>query len=315
MRVAVIGAGGVGGIFGAKLQAAGHDVTFVARGAHLEAIRAGGLTLTNVTTGASETVPVRAVATPDGAGPADLVLIAVKMADTESAAASIVPLVGSETALLSLQNGVIKDDILRARFPAENVLGGVCYVAAAIARPGVVAQTGAMLRVIVGEYDGRRSERAEALVDAWSRTGVDAALSTDIRRVLWEKYVFLTGLSALTTATRLPVGVVRSTPATRALLEAVIEEAVAVGRAHGVDLPADYAADRMAFVDTLPPVMKASMLHDLEAGKPLELEWLSGGIVSLGAAVGVPTPANAAIVGVLAPYAGGAAAAALGAAA
>lgn len=306
MRVAVIGAGGVGGVYGAKLQAAGHEVTFVARGAHLDAIRAGGLTVENATSGAHETIPVRAVATPEEAGATDLVLIAVKMADTESAAASIAPIVGPATALLSLQNGVIKDDILRARFPAANVLGGVAYIAAAISRPGVVTQTGAMQRVIVGEYDGRRSERVEALVDAWSRTGVDATLSTTIRRVLWEKYVFLTGLSALTTATRLPVGVVRSTPATRALLEAVIAEAVAVGRAHGVDLPADYAADRMAFIDTLPAPMKASMLHDFEAGKPLELDWLSGGIVTLGAAVGVPTPSNAAIVGVLAPWANGA---------
>lgn len=306
MRVAVIGAGGVGGFYGARLQAAGHDVTFVARGAHLDAIRANGLTIENVSSGVSETVPVRAVEQPADVGAVDLVLFAVKMADTDSAAAAIAPLVGPATAILSLQNGVIKDDILRARYPAENVLGGVAYIAAAISRPGVVTQTGTMQRVIVGEYDGRRSERVATLVEAWARTGVDATLSTDIRRTLWEKYVFLTGLSALTTATRLPVGIVRSTPATRALLEAVITEAVAVGRTHGVALPEDYAADRMAFVDTLPGTMKASMLHDFEAGKPLELDWLSGGIVSLGVAVGVPTPANAAIVGVLAPYAAGA---------
>jgi 2-dehydropantoate 2-reductase len=306
MHVAVIGAGGVGGFFGARLQSAGHAVTFLARGAHLDAIRTRGLTIENVSSGATETVPVRAVDRPADIGVADVVLFAVKMADTEGAAAAMAPIVGPRTAILSLQNGVIKDDLLRARFPPENVLGGVAYIAAAISRPGVIAQTGTMQRVVVGEYDGRRSERVEALVDAWVRTGVDATLSTDIRRVLWEKYVFLTGISALTTATRLPVGAVRSAPASRALLEAVIAEAVAVGRAHGVDLPADYAADRMAFIDGLPAPMKASMLHDLEAGKPLELDWLSGGIVSLGAAVGVPTPANAAIVGVLAPWAAGA---------
>lgn len=305
MRVAVMGAGGVGGFYGAKLAEAGHDVVFIARGRHLAAIREHGLGIENLSDGRVSRVAVAATDDPATIGRADLILLAVKLWDMATAVDLVAPLADEETALLSLQNGVIKDLVLKARFGDRAVLGGVGYVATAIVRPGVIGQTGSLQKITLGEYDGSDSERLQTLVDSFASTGIDAQASSDIERTLWEKYVFLVGLSATTALTRLPIGRVRDTPETRGLLHKVIEEAVAVGRARGVALPEDYAQDRMRFVDTLPYAMKASMLHDLEAGKPLEVRWLSGGIVELGRDVGIATPANEFVLAALAPLADG----------
>jgi 2-dehydropantoate 2-reductase len=200
---------------------------------------------------------------------------------------------------------VIKDDILRRAFGATALIGAVGYVATHISRPGVIHQTGTMQRCIVGEYDGRRSARVEALHQALLKGGVNAEISDDIRRTLWEKYVFLVGLSATTTTMRATIGPIRTHPQTRAFLFDVMQEVVAVGRAHGVNLPEDYAGQRMAFVDTMAPAMTSSMHHDLDAGNRLEVAWLSGGVVELGKAVGVPTPANRAVWDILALHADG----------
>lgn len=310
MRVAVMGAGGVGGFFGAKLAEAGHHVAFIARGAHLEEIQKNGLIIENLTDGGTKQYDVEATNDPRTIGKADLLLFAVKMWDTETAADFVKPVVSDGTAVLSLQNGVIKDIILKKRFGEKAVLGGVGYVATSIARPGVIGQTGKLQEIVIGEYDRTISERVQTLVDGLAATGLKSTASQDIESVLWEKFVFLVGLSAMTAATRMPIGAIRSTAESRNLLNAIISEAVAVGRARGVSLPEDYAQDRMRFVDTLPDTMKASMLHDLEAGKPLELRWLSGGVVDLGREVNVPTPANEFIVATLAPHADGPAAAA-----
>jgi 2-dehydropantoate 2-reductase len=214
-------------------------------------------------------------------------------------------MVGSHTAVLSLQNGVIKDDILRREFGDAAVMGGVTYLATNIARPGVIRQTGTMQRFVLGEYDGRRSARAEELLGALLRAGVQAEIADDIRRTTWEKYVFLVGLSATTTTMRSTIGPIRSQAQTRAFLFDVMQETVAVGRAHGVNLAEDYAHQRLAFVDTLPAAMTSSMHHDLDRGNRLEVEWLSGGVVQLGKAVGVATPANRAAWDVLALHANG----------
>ena len=304
LRIAVMGSGGVGGYLGVRLVQGGADVTFIARGAHLAAMRANGLAVE------SEHEPiclprVNATDDPRTIGPVDIVLFSVKLWDTESAAHSVLPIVGPETGIISFQNGVQKDDALRKLFGADAVMGGVAYMATTIGRPGVVVQTGIMQRMIFGEYDGRRSPRAEALLAAALRGGVKAEISDDIRRAIWEKYVFLVGLSGGTTSVRLPLGPIRNHPRTRQLLLDLMRETAAVGRAQGVALPEDYAEQRLAFIDGLPADMTSSMHHDLERGQPLELRWLSGGVVEMGAELGVPTPVNRSVYDMLVLHADG----------
>ena len=305
MKIAMMGSGGVGGFFGGRLARAGCDVTFVARGAHLGAMRASGLTIENEPQGNLHIPDVKVTDDPASIGPVDLVILSVKLWDTEAAAKQIAPIVGPHTAVLSLQNGVIKDDIMRRVFGDKAVMGGVCYVATHISKPGTIHQTGTMQRIVVGEYDGTKSERAKALHAALAKSGVTAELSDDVRRSIWEKYVFLVGLSATTTSMRRTLGPIRTNPQTRAFLHDIVREVVAVGRAHGVALPEDYADNRMAFGDTLPADMTSSMHHDLEKGNLLELEWLSGGVVKLGREKGVPTPCNRAVCDILALHAAG----------
>ena len=305
MKIAMMGSGGVGGFFGGRLARAGQDVTFIARGAHLAALRERGLTIENGPQGNLHVPDIKATDDAASIGPVDLVILSVKLWDTEAAALQVRPIVGPETAVLSLQNGVIKDDIMRRVFGEKAVMGGVCYVATHISKPGVIHQTGTMQRIVVGEYDGTKSKRAQALHAALAASGVTAELSDDVRRSIWEKYSFLVGLSATTASMRRTLGPIRSNPQTRAFLHDVIREVVAVGRAHGVALPADFADNRMAFGDTLPADMTSSMHHDLEKGNRLEVEWLSGGVVRLGAEKGIPTPCNRAVCDILALHAGG----------
>jgi len=305
MKIAIMGSGGVGGFYGGRLANTGCEVHFVARGAHLAAMREHGLTIENKEQGDIHVAKVNVTDDPATIGVADVVIIAVKLKDTEAAALAVKSIVGPHTALLSLQNGVVKDDILRKHYPAAQIMGGVAYVATHVARPGVILQVGAMQRIVFGEYDGKRSARAEALLAALLHAGIKAELSDDIRRTLWEKYTFLVGLSGTTTTMRSTIGPIRSNPRTRAFLYELFKEVVAVGRAHGVALPADFADDRLKFGDSVPATMTSSMHHDLERGNPLEVEWLAGGVVTLGAAVGVPTPANRAVWALLALYAEG----------
>jgi 2-dehydropantoate 2-reductase len=299
MRIAIIGAGGVGGYFGARLQHAGADVGFVARGAHLEALRRDGL---KVESPLGDIHLPRVNATDNAAdlGQADVVWLAVKLWDTESAIRSMKSVVGPGTGIISFQNGVEKDDVLRQAFGDKAVMGGVGYIAANIDRPGVIKHTGTMQRLIFGEYDGSRSPRAEALLEACTRGGINAELSDDIRRAIWEKFVFLVGLSGSTTTMRATIGPIRSNPRTRAFLFDLMRETVAVGRALGVALPSDYADQRLTFVDSLPETMTSSMHHDLNGRKRLEVSWLSGGVVQLGDRTGLPTPMNRAVWDVLA---------------
>lgn len=301
----MMGSGGVGGFFGGRMAKAGYDVTFIARGSHLKAMREGGLAIENEAQGNIHIPSVKVAERPEDVGPVDLVILSVKLWDTEAAAHAIKPMVGPNTGVLSLQNGVVKDDILRRVFPDRNVMGGVGYVATYISRPGVIHQTGTMQRIVLGEYDGSASPRAQYLHEALVKAGVNAELSSDVRRAIWEKYSFLVGLSGSTTTTRRPLGVVRGNPRSRAFLLKLMQETVAVGRAKGVALPADYAEQRLAFADTLPHDMTSSMHHDLERGNRLEVEWLSGGVVTMGAEAGVPTPANSAVWEILSVHANG----------
>ena len=299
-----MGAGGVGGLIGARLAHAGCDVSFIARGAHLAAMREHGLTLESPV-GNVHLPRLRVTDDPATIGPVDLVFFAVKLWDTAAAARSILPLLVPETGFLSLQNGVRKDDILRPIVSEKALMGGVAYMGTAISHPGVILHTGTMQRVVFGEYDGRRSKRAEALLENLKKTGIDARLSDDIRRSIWEKFVFLVGMAAVTATIRLPLGPILAHPLTRQFYLDAMREAAAVGRAHGVRLPEDIAEERLAFSDTLPPTMTASLQLDLERGNPLEVEWLSGAVVELGAAVGVPTPIHRAARDILILHAQG----------
>ena len=305
MKIVMMGSGGVGGFFGGKLVQAGCDVTFIARGAHLAAMREHGLLIESEALGDTLLSKVQVTEDPATVGKADLVILSVKLWDTEAAALAIKPLVGPDTGVLSLQNGVIKDDILRSTFGDAAVMGGVAYVGSHISRPGVIHQIGTMQRIVVGEYDRRKSARAEYLYEAFLRAGVKSELSSDVRRSIWEKYVFLVGLSATTSSMRSTLGPILANEHSRNFMLQVMREVVAVGRAHGVALPADFADDRLAFAHTLPGDMDASMHHDLKNGNPLEVDWLSGGVVRLGREKGVPTPANSAVCDILAIYAAG----------
>jgi len=299
MKIAVMGSGGVGGYFGARLAKGGADVTFVARGAHLAAMRAHGLAVE----GGPDAIrlpEVNAVEDPAAIGIVDLVIFAVKLWDTESAITQIRPIVGPDTAVISFQNGVLKDEYLTKAFGLARIMGGVCYVATSIARPSVIGRTGTLERMVFGEFDGLPSPRAARFHDACLAGGIKAELAHNIRREIWEKFVFLVALSGATTTMRTTIGPIRANPQTRAFLLDVMREVVAVGRAHGIDLREDYAEQRLRLADDLAPEMTSSMHHDLERGNRLEVRWLSGGVVELGRAVGVPTPLNRAIADILA---------------
>lgn len=298
LRIVIVGAGGVGGYFGARLAQGGCDVGFVARGAQLAALREHGLRVDSEL-GNIELAQVRVSDDPKELGPADIVLVCVKLWDTATVARALKPIITPDTAVISLQNGVGKEKMLGEILGAPSVLGGVSYVVAKIARPGVILQTGKMQRLVFGELDGTISRRAQQFLEVCQQSGVEAELSTDIRRSIWEKFVFVVGTSATTATMRQTIGPIRANPRTRSFLLEIMREVVAVGRAHGVALAEDFAENRLAFCDTLSPAMDSSMHTDLQQGKRLELEWLSGSVVELGEAVGVPAPLNRAVRDIL----------------
>jgi 2-dehydropantoate 2-reductase len=306
LRIAIMGSGGVGGFFGAKLQKAGADVHFIARGAHLAAMRAHGLAIESTDPAQCLHLPTVSVTDdPRSIGPVDLIMFAVKLWDTEPVARALLPIVGPGTGVISFQNGVTKDDLLRPIFGDSALMGGVAYVGTAIARPGVIAQTGPLNRLVFGEFRGSRSKRAEEFLAAAKAGGINAEISDDVRRSIWEKFVVLVAMSGATTSMRSTIGPIRSEPHTRAFLLDLAREVVAVGRAHGVNLPADYAESRIPFFDGWPPQMTTSMHHDLQNGRPLEVRWLAGAVVDLGMKAGVPTPMNRAVRDILLLHANG----------
>ena len=298
-----MGSGGLGGYFGARLCDGGSEVHFIARGKHLQAMRSQGLRVEGPNGIALSRV--NATDDPGEVGVVDFVMLCVKLWDTETALQQIRPLIGPATTIISFQNGVLKDQYLRTVYGESHIMGGVGYVAATIERPGVIRQTGSMQRLLFGEFGGSRSPRGQALLKACLSGGIDAELSENILREIWQKYVFLVGLSGTTTTVRKPIGPIRENPQTRAFLLDVLREVVAVARAHGVDLPEDYAEVRLKLADDVAYDMTSSMYHDLERGNPLEVRWIAGGVVELGQRKGVPTPLNRAIADILALHAGG----------
>jgi 2-dehydropantoate 2-reductase len=300
MRIAVVGTGGVGGYFGGRLAAAGADVHFIARGAHLQAMRANGLRI--ISPKGDVHVPrVNATDDPAAIGPADVVLFAVKLYDTAAAAAMLPPLVGPATIVLPFQNGVDGIDIVARAVGPEHTGGGTCYVSAAICEPGVITHT-AMDHLIFGELDGSRSPRLEQLLTACQRTNFQSTLSADITVDIWTKFTRLSVLSGMTTVARSPLGVIMRDPDLRAMLKAAVAEALAVAHAKGIAVRGDMVEDVVKAYDALPPQTKASMLVDLEHGRRLELPWLSGAVVRIGREVGVPTPTHGFITAVLNPF-------------
>ena len=304
MRIVIMGSGGTGGYFGAKLARAGEDVTFVARGAHLAALSANGLRIKSAVEG-DWTVRAAAMERLDGAPPADLVLFCVKSFDTEEAARLIRPVVGPATGVLSIQNGVDNEEKLARVLGAGHVLGGAVRVFATIEAPGVIAHTfGGHLAF--GEIDGRETERARAFLAACRKASIPAELVPDVTRALWEKYVFLTTHAGVTALTRCPAGVLRAVPEIRELYRRTVTEILAIGRAAGVPVDDGLLEQGMKFLDTVAPNAYSSLHHDLVTGKRLELEALHGHAVRLAERHGVAAPTVFAIYAALRPYRDGA---------
>jgi 2-dehydropantoate 2-reductase len=298
MRIAVMAAGAVGGYFGARLAAAGHDVAFVARGAHLAAIGASGLRVESPL-GNLHIRNAKATAEPGDIGPVDIVLFAVKLWDSEAAAAAARPLVGASTRVITFQNGIDSVERLAPILGEAQVAGGTTHMASVISAPGVIAHTSQFAEMKCGRVDGRADPALAGFVALARAAGIDASLSDDINLDRWKKFTFLVGLSGATGTMRLPLGPILADADTRAFFLALMQEVVTLGRASGVALPPDFAQERLAFADTTPPGFKASLLHDLERGSRIELDWLAGKVVELGRSHNVATPANAAVYAAL----------------
>jgi len=306
MRIAVIGAGAVGGYYGARLAQAGHDVTLIARGANLEAIRANGL---RVRSAAGElAAPVRAESDPSRVGPADLVLVAVKTYSSREAFPLVPPLIGPGTAVLSLQNGVDSADELSIVVGREPMLAGTTYIAATLVEPGVVEYVGTVRRIVFGEAFGERivSERVSRIRETLAGADIQAEAAADSRVPIWEKLIFLAPIAALTAAARLPIGPAWAQPAFRETYDRAMAEVEALARHAGIAVAADVRAQKLRYLDASPPTMRSSMMVDITSGRPLELEALVGAVVRRGRDAGIPTPVMATLYGILKPFEHGA---------
>jgi 2-dehydropantoate 2-reductase len=300
MKIAAMGAGGVGGYFGARLQQAGHEVTFFARGKHLQALQKDGLRVESAHGDAK--LEVRVFEDPREAGIVDVVLFAVKLWDTESAAERLRPVVGKDTIVIPFQNGVESTERVGRILGKEKVLGGSAYIGTRIKAPGVIEHSGQMARLQFGPVLPSQRAAAEAFLEACKGASIQAEIPEDIVRASWEKFVFLVGLSSATAVSRMPVGVVRADPDLRWLFEQAMRETWRVGRARGVALADDYVEGRMKFADGLHADMKASLLHDLENGGRLEAPWLCGAVTRMAREAGFDAPVNRSVYAALKPY-------------
>ena len=292
MRIAIYGAGGVGGYFGARLAEAGHDVGFIARGAHLAAICRDGLRVESIA-GDVTIAPARASESPAEIGPVDAVLVCVKAWQVADAARALEPLLGPETFAVPLENGVEAAGDLAAAIGPRRVVGGLCRLMSFVAAPGIIRHAAVDPSIDFGELDGRRSPRVESLHAAFATArGVKARISADIDSASWEKFLFIAPFSGVGALTGHPAGRLRGDPATRRMLRQAMAEVEAVARARGVRLRADVVERTLGFVDALPEAATASMQRDILEGRPSELDSQNGAVVRLGAAAGVDTPVN-----------------------
>jgi len=305
MKIAIMGSGGVGGYFGAKLALAGNDVTFIARGPHLEAIRNNGL-LVKTDNGELTVKPAKATDDPSTIGTVDAVLFSTKLYDTTEAARSLKPVMGPDTFVVTVQNGISGPGLIGDELGHDRVLGGSTYIISHLEGPGVVHHMGKFQRIVFGEIDGRMSERGKAFEKACEDAGIDVEFTDHVLTTMWEKFIPLSVMSGMTSLTRLTNGVILDDPGLSQMMDDAVNEAVAVGRASGIKLPEDAAERVMRGVRSAPYDTKSSMLVDLERGKKLELPWLSATVAGLGKELGVPTPTHHLIATILGPHAKGA---------
>jgi 2-dehydropantoate 2-reductase len=301
MRMAVMAAGAVGGYFGGRMAAAGHDVTFIARGAHGDAIRRDGLRIESAL-GDLHLKNLNVTDDPKQVGPVDLVLFAVKLWDTETAGEQTRPLVGSNTRVITLQNGVDSVERLAPILGDDVTIGGATYIVTTIAKPGVIRHTGARAEVRCGRLDRRLDAVLAGYVQQMKAANIEITLADHMLVDIWKKFVLLSGTSGITASTRQPLGVIRDDEDMRAFFYQLMHETIGVGRAAGVEFPPDLAAELDRWVASFPPTMKASMANDLDAGRRLELDWLAGKVVALGRKYGIATPGHEAVYAILKPY-------------
>lgn len=289
MKIIVMGTGGVGGYYGGLLARQGNDVTFIARGAHLEAIRSKGLQVKSIH-GDFTVSPAKATDKPAEAGIADLVLFCTKTYSTDEAAQALLPAIGPQTAILSLQNGVDSVERIGKIVGVEHVLGGATWLSSAVEAPGVIKQVSQFRRIVIGELNGARSERIQSISEVLKSTGIDVEVSENILKVLWTKFVFISAASSLGSLTRLPIGEWRTAPETRQMVVSLMREVEALARAQGIALDEDVVQKSLDFIDASAPHIKASMQLDVENGRRTELESMVGVIGRKGRELGVPTP-------------------------
>lgn len=300
MKIAVVGVGGVGGYFGGRLARAGFDVTFIARGATLEALRTRGLRVDSVA-GDFTIDDVQATDDPRSAGPVDVILMAVKAWQLEEAARNLGPMIGGDTVVVPLENGIDAADVLAPIVGDAHIAGGLCAIVSYIVAPGHIRHPAYDPTVMFGELDRRRSPRLERLRDAFVRAGVNATIPADIHHSIWTKFLFISVFSGIGAITRVPVDVWRADPDVRKIAEAALREVVDVARARGVELEPDAVARTLERYDAMATGSTASMQRDVMDGKPSELDAQLGATVRLGAASGVPTPVNAMLYHLLLP--------------
>lgn len=305
MKIAIMGSGGVGGYYGGRLAKAGEEVTFIARGPHLAALRGKGLRVKSHF-GDFDLPSVNATDDPAGVGPVELVIVATKAYGLDAAAEAMQPLMGETTTVLPLLNGVDIAERLGAILGAGRVMPGLCMLSSFIAEPGVIHQVTPFEYIKFGETSGEASERGQTIEAVMKGAEINAELSTDIALEIWNKFIVLAAMAGLTSVSRSPVGLVRSDPDLRAMLAGLIGEAEALGRAKGVNLAPDLAERLMAQIDGVPAEAKPSMLMDLEAGRPLELEVIQGTLIKMGAELGIETPVARFIYAALKLHAAGA---------
>ena len=305
MKIAIMGTGAMGGYIGARLAEAGADVTFIARGAHLAAIRQNGLKMTSPE-GDVHINPATATDDPSAAGPMDLIFLGVKLYDVETAVRDLLPMLGPETGVVSLHNGIETPSIISKIAGPQHNVPGVAMINGEIAAPGVI-QHNAMNGFVAGEPNGRASARLAALEELGRKAVLDVSISADIELELWRKFLVLTPASGMSCLTRLPMGRIRETPPSWRLIEEAMDELIAVGQAEGVGLgEADKQIGVRGIRDMMPPTWRGSLVLDLEAGRRLEVEWLHGTICRLGEKHGIDTPFHRVVLGALMPHANGA---------